>query len=72
MNGDADLLEKMIGCMLGFVHIPPPGGPKLTFSIGGGDNQVLQPPLSGDLPNTNESVAVLFNQLGTESGFCRI
>ena len=64
MNEDTELIEKMIGCMLGFVHVPPPGGPKLTFSIGGGDSQVLQPPLSNDLPCTSESVAVLFNQLG--------
>lgn len=54
----------MIGTAIGFVHVPPPGGPKLTFSLGGGDNQVLQPPLDPNLPCTNESVAILFNQLG--------
>ena len=64
LNGSTELVEKMVGCMLGFVHVPPPGGPKLTFSIGGGDSQILQPPLSADLPSTNESVAILFNQLG--------
>ncbi|XP_047135249.1 myotubularin-related protein 13 isoform X1 [Hydra vulgaris] len=67
LNGKSEILEKMIGCMLGFVHVPPPGGPKLMFSIGGGDSQVLQPPLSKDLPSTHESVAVLFNQLGINS-----
>lgn len=62
-----DTIEKMIGTAIGFVHVPPPGGPKLTFSLGGGDNQVLQPPLDPNLPCTNESVAILFNQLGINS-----
>lgn len=54
----------MIGCMIGFVHVPPPGGPKLTFSIGGSDSQVIHPPLYADIPSTQESVAIIFNQLG--------
>ena len=64
LNGQTELLEKLIGCMIGFVHVPPPGGPKLTFSIGGSDNQVIQPQLSGEIPATQESVAIIFNQLG--------
>ena len=64
LNGQTELLEKLIGCMIGFVHVPPPGGPKLTFSIGGSDNQIIQPQLSGEIPATQESVAIIFNQLG--------
>lgn len=64
LKGQTELLEKLIGCMIGFVHVPPPGGPKLTFSIGGSDNQIIQPQLSADIPSTQESVAIIFNQLG--------
>jgi len=64
LNGQTELLEKMIGCMIGFVHVPPPGGPKLTFSIGGSDSQVIQPPMFAELPSTQEAVAIIFNQLG--------
>ena len=64
INGEAETLEKMIGYALGFVHIPPPGGPKLSFSLGSGDNHVIYPPLSDTIPTTDTSVAVIFNQLG--------
>lgn len=40
------------------------GGPQVRFSIGAGDRQALQPPLSGNLPVTHSSVATLFEQLG--------
>ena len=57
-------LEKMIGYAIGCVHLPPPRGPKLSFSLCGTDNQVVYPPLSDSIPITNQSVAVIFNQLG--------
>lgn len=40
------------------------GGPQIRFSIGAGDRQALQPPLSPTLPVTRTSVALLFQQLG--------
>jgi myotubularin-related protein 5/13 len=64
LNGQKELVENIIGTMLGLIYVPPPGGSFLKFSLGGGDEQVVQPPLSADLPCTNDSVAVLFNLLG--------
>ena len=58
------MLERLVGTVLGFVHVPPPGGHKMTFSIGAGDRQSLCPPKSETLPVTNKSVASLFTQLG--------
>eukprot|EP00106_Octopus_bimaculoides_P003895 XP_014771337.1 PREDICTED: myotubularin-related protein 13-like [Octopus bimaculoides] len=55
-------LETIIGNILGCVHVPPSGGPQVRFSIGGGDRQALQPPLSNTIPVTNSSVALLFSQ----------
>eukprot|EP00794_Sanderia_malayensis_P018071 gene18071-19880_t len=63
-ENDIAKLERMIGYAIGCVHLPPPGGPKLSFSLGGDDNQVVYPPLSKSIPTTNQSVAVVFNQLG--------
>ena len=40
------------------------GGPQVRFSIGAGDRQALQPPLSSTIPVTKISVALLFQQLG--------
>lgn len=57
-------MEALIGNMLGCVQVPPPGGPQVRFSIGAGDRQALQPPLSNTLPVTHHSVATLFQQLG--------
>ncbi|XP_014253591.1 myotubularin-related protein 13 isoform X2 [Cimex lectularius] len=57
-------LEALVGNMLGCVHVPPPGGPQVRFSIGAGDRQALQPPLSSTLPTTNTAVTMLFQQLG--------
>lgn len=47
-----------------FAQVPPPGGPQVRFSIGAGDKQALQPPLSSTLPVTGTSVRELFQQLG--------
>lgn len=44
------LLETLIGNILGCIQIPPAGGPQVRFSIGAGDKQALQPPLSATLP----------------------
>lgn len=44
------LLETLIGNILGCIQIPPAGGPQVRFSIGAGDKQALQPPLSSTLP----------------------
>lgn len=60
-------LESIIGNILGCVHIPPPGGPQVRFSIGAGDRQALQPPLSSTIPVTNCSVALIFTQLGIKN-----
>ena len=40
------------------------GGPQVRFSIGAGDRQALQPPLSNTIPVTGTQVAMLFRQLG--------
>ncbi|CAH2010931.1 unnamed protein product [Acanthoscelides obtectus] len=57
-------LETLVGNILGCVQVPPPGGPQVRFSIGAGDRQALQPPLSPSLPVTHAAVALLFHQLG--------
>ncbi|KAJ7390984.1 ARS-binding factor 1 [Desmophyllum pertusum] len=64
LSGNSKSLEGLVGCILGFVRVPPPGGPKMTFSMGAGDRQTLSPPASDTLPKTGKSVSVLFNQLG--------
>lgn len=40
------------------------GGPQVRFSIGAGDRQALQPPLSSTLPISHDSVALFFDQMG--------
>uniref|UniRef100_A0A6A7FYR4 Myotubularin-related protein 13-like n=6 Tax=Hirondellea gigas TaxID=1518452 RepID=A0A6A7FYR4_9CRUS len=57
-------LETLVGNMVGYVQVPPPGGPQVRFSIGAGDRQALQPPSSPTLPVTNTTVLGLFSQLG--------
>ncbi|XP_071510955.1 LOW QUALITY PROTEIN: myotubularin-related protein 13-like [Diadema antillarum] len=57
-------METLVGNILGHVQVPPPGGPQVRFSIGAGDRQALQPPLSDSLPVTRSSVALLVQQLG--------
>jgi myotubularin-related protein 5/13 len=57
-------LETLVGNILGCVQVPPPGGPQVRFSIGAGDRQALQPPISANLPTTGSSVCLLFHQFG--------
>ncbi|XP_048241880.1 myotubularin-related protein 13-like isoform X3 [Haliotis rufescens] len=57
-------METIVGNILGCVQVPPPGGPQVRFSIGAGDRQALQPPLSSTLPVTKYNVALVFDQLG--------
>nr|CAD7393185.1 unnamed protein product [Timema cristinae] len=68
-------LETLVGNILGCIQVPPPGGPQVRFSIGAGDRQALQPPLSSSLPTTHTSVCLLFQQLGIRNVlvlFCAI
>uniref|UniRef100_A0A1S4GHX4 Uncharacterized protein n=2 Tax=Anopheles gambiae TaxID=7165 RepID=A0A1S4GHX4_ANOGA len=60
-------LHYLIGSILGCIQVPPPGGPPVRFSIGAGDKQILQPPLSNTLPVTGSCVSVLFHQLGIKN-----
>ncbi|XP_037087660.1 myotubularin-related protein 13-like, partial [Pollicipes pollicipes] len=60
-------LEALVGNILGCVQVPPPGGPQVRFSIGAGDRQALQPPLSPTIPTTGTAVAQLFGQLGIKN-----
>ncbi|XP_043190119.1 myotubularin-related protein 13-like isoform X3 [Amphibalanus amphitrite] len=60
-------LEALVGNILGCVQVPPPGGPQVRFSIGAGDRQALQPPLSPSIPTTGVAVAQLFGQLGIKN-----
>ncbi|XP_064480386.1 myotubularin-related protein 13-like isoform X2 [Ornithodoros turicata] len=57
-------IENLVGSILGCVQVPPPGGPQVRFSIGAGDRQALQPPLSPSLPTTGCAVYNLFQHLG--------
>lgn len=57
-------LETLVGNILGCIQVPPPGGPQMRFSIGAGDRQALQPPISPSLPVSHTSVNLLFHQLG--------
>jgi hypothetical protein len=59
-------LETLVGNILGCIQVPPPGGPQVRFSIGAGDRQALQPPISSSLPVTHTTVNLLFQQLGEE------
>ncbi len=45
------------------------GGPLVKFSLGAGDRQAVQPPLTGTIPISRDTVAVLFQQLGTLKEF---
>ncbi|XP_029848288.2 myotubularin-related protein 13 isoform X2 [Ixodes scapularis] len=57
-------IETLVGNVLGCVQVPAAGGPQVRFSIGAGDRQALQPPLSSLLPITGCVVYELFQQLG--------
>uniref|UniRef100_A0A1Y1NJG4 UDENN domain-containing protein n=2 Tax=Photinus pyralis TaxID=7054 RepID=A0A1Y1NJG4_PHOPY len=68
-------LETLVGNIIGCIQVPPPGGPQVRFSIGAGDRQALQPPISPSLPVTHTSVNLLFQQLGIRNVlvlFCAI
>ncbi|XP_048780687.1 myotubularin-related protein 13-like isoform X2 [Ostrea edulis] len=60
-------LEVLVGNILGCVQVPPPGGPQVRFSIGAGDRQALQPPLSASVPSSRNATALLFQQLGIQN-----
>ncbi|XP_021707699.1 myotubularin-related protein 13 [Aedes aegypti] len=60
-------LHHLIGSILGCIQVPPPGGPQVRFSIGAGDKQVLQPPISPTIPVTGSCVSLLFHQLGIKN-----
>ncbi|CAG7827012.1 unnamed protein product [Allacma fusca] len=68
-------LETLVGNLLGHVYVPPPGGPQVRFSIGGGDRQALQSPMNSSIPVTNSCVAQLFQLLGINNAlilFCAV
>uniref|UniRef100_A0A3B3DP13 UDENN domain-containing protein n=1 Tax=Oryzias melastigma TaxID=30732 RepID=A0A3B3DP13_ORYME len=56
-------LETVIGNLLTCV-IPLAGGSQRTITLGAGDRQVIQTPISDSLPVSGCSVAQLFRQLG--------
>ncbi|XP_077025391.1 myotubularin-related protein 5 isoform X6 [Tamandua tetradactyla] len=56
-------LESVIGNLL-TCTIPLTGGSQRTISLGAGDRQVIQTPLTDSLPVSCCSVALLFRQLG--------
>nr|XP_045374327.1 myotubularin-related protein 5 [Camelus bactrianus] len=56
-------LESVVGNLLTCV-IPLAGGSQRTISLGAGDRQVIQTPLTDSLPISRCSVALLFRQLG--------
>lgn len=56
-------LENVVGSLLTCI-IPLAGGSQRTISLGAGDRQVIQTPLTDSLPISRCSVALLFRQLG--------
>ncbi|XP_074182751.1 myotubularin-related protein 5 isoform X8 [Rhinolophus sinicus] len=56
-------LENVVGNLLTCI-IPLAGGSQRTISLGAGDRQVIQTPLTDSLPISRCSVALLFRQLG--------
>ncbi|XP_030621605.1 myotubularin-related protein 13 [Chanos chanos] len=64
------LVANLFTCM-----VPVAGGSQKLFSLGAGDRQLIQTPLSNNLPITGKSVALLFQQLGIQnvlSLFCAV
>ncbi|CAH8857832.1 unnamed protein product [Trichobilharzia szidati] len=57
-------VEQMIATVLGGVEVPPTGGPRVTFSLGTGDRQIIQPAHCSTIPVTRNCVASLFKHLG--------
>ena len=44
------------------------GGPQVRFSLGAGDRQALQPPISATIPISNTVVSTFFHQMGKLQG----
>ncbi|XP_028811744.1 myotubularin-related protein 13 isoform X3 [Denticeps clupeoides] len=64
------LVANLLSCL-----VPVAGGSQKLFSLGAGDRQLIQTPLSDSLPITSRSVALLFQQLGIQnvlSLFCAV
>ncbi|KAG7468531.1 hypothetical protein MATL_G00143640 [Megalops atlanticus] len=64
------LVANLFTCL-----VPVSGGSQKLFSLGAGDRQLIQTPLSSNLPVTGKSVALLFQQLGIQnvlSLFCAV
>ncbi|XP_018651634.1 myotubularin-related protein [Schistosoma mansoni] len=57
-------IEQMIATLLGGIEVPPTGGPRITFSLGVGDRQIIQPAHCSTIPVTRNCVALLFKHLG--------
>ncbi|KAM6943239.1 myotubularin-related protein 13 isoform 2-T2 [Xenentodon cancila] len=67
-------LEGLVANLFTF-QVPVTGGSQKLFSLGAGDRQLIQTPLSVTLPVTYRSVAMLFQQLGIQnvlSLFCAV
>nr|XP_056701885.1 myotubularin-related protein 5 [Euleptes europaea] len=62
-------LESVIGNLL-TCTIPITGGTQRTISLGAGDRQVIQTPITDSLPVSNCSVALLFRHLGITNVLC--
>uniref|UniRef100_A0A6I8PGZ1 SET binding factor 1 n=1 Tax=Ornithorhynchus anatinus TaxID=9258 RepID=A0A6I8PGZ1_ORNAN len=63
VEGLSTSLENLVGNLL-TCFVPIAGGAQRTISLGVGDRQVIQTPLSDSLPVSCYSVALLFRQLG--------
>ncbi|XP_035280334.1 myotubularin-related protein 5 isoform X2 [Anguilla anguilla] len=63
IDGVSVPMETLIGNLLTCI-IPIAGGSQRTITLGAGDRQVIQTPISDSLPVSGCSVAVLFKQLG--------
>ncbi|XP_054625818.1 myotubularin-related protein 13 isoform X4 [Dunckerocampus dactyliophorus] len=67
-------LEGLVANLFIF-QVPVAGGSQKLFSLGAGDRQLIQTPLTDTLPVTCKSVALLFQQLGIQnvlSLFCAV
>ncbi|KAK9975775.1 hypothetical protein ABG768_021008 [Culter alburnus] len=62
-------METVIGNLLTCI-IPIAGGSQRTITLGAGDRQVIQTPISDSLPVSGCSVAQLFRQLGIVNVLC--
>ncbi|KAJ0037018.1 hypothetical protein NL108_014354, partial [Boleophthalmus pectinirostris] len=62
-------LETVVGNLLTCV-IPIAGGAQRTITLGAGDRQVIQTPVTDSLPVSGSSVAQLFRQLGIVNVLC--